>query len=367
VAIAIFASLTAVAPRAFALDPDSRAPPPPAVAPAVIVLRPPGADEAATEAAARVEGELGAAGFRVVDLPLTEEVRTAIESAGLGGSGLRPIAAFAIVVEPAEDAGGTPVAEIWISDRIRQRTVIQRMSLDAASRPRGAEILAIRSVELLKASLAEYWLPSQAPPPPAPLPPAPAAPPPPPAPPRPERPAVRDAPLSAILGVEIGAGMIATAANPSPVWTPVVKLSHGFGAHLVAGVDLRGFGPPGQLANAEGTAKVDLQVAGVEGMITPWPRAVVVPFACLEAGAQHVRITGTGVAPYSGTTTDTWSAWTAAGAGAAIPIAGWIHGSADVLAALAWPQTGVHIAGADVGRIGGPSIVLDAGLVGTFR
>jgi hypothetical protein len=43
-----------------------------------------------------------------------------------------------------------------------------------------------------------------------------------------------------------------------------------------------------------------------------------------------------------------------------------MHGSADVLAALAWPPTGVRIAGDEVGRVGGPSLVVDAGLVGTF-
>jgi hypothetical protein len=334
----------------------------------VIVLRPAVADETATEAAARVEGELTAAGFRVVDVPVAEDVRTAIDTAGIGPAGSRVIAAFAIVVDPAAEPGGTPVAEIWISDRIRQRTVIQRMSMDAATRTRGAEILAIRSVELLKASLAEYWLPSrpavqEPPPPPAPRPQPPA----PPLPPKAEHPIVREGPLGAVFGVEVGGGMIAASSSPSPLWAPVVKLSHGFGAGFAMGIDLRGFGPPAQLAAPQGTARVDLQVATLEGVVTPWPHAVVVPFACLEAGAQHVRVTGTGVPPYSGVTTDTWSTWTAAGAGAAIPITRWMHGSADVLGALAWPPTGVHIAGGDAGRIGGPSLVVDAGLVGTFR
>jgi hypothetical protein len=40
---------------------------------------------------------------------------------------------------------------------------------------------------------------------------------------------------------------------------------------------------------------------------------------------------------------------------------------AEARGIVAWPPTSVQIASAEVGRIGGPSVRFDAGLLGVFR
>jgi hypothetical protein len=91
------------------------------------------------------------------------------------GSDLGAAGAFAIVVHPGQ---GASVAEIWVSDRIRQVTVVESARITEGRHERESEVLAVRSVELLRASLADLWLSPKPPSPPSPSPP-PSPPPPP--------------------------------------------------------------------------------------------------------------------------------------------------------------------------------------------
>jgi len=126
----------------------------------VVLLRVTTSDGVTTEATARVNGELKAAGFDVAIVPLSsDDAKRELESAGRE---LNALAAFAIFVRPFD--GGTSVAEIWVSDRIRQTIVIQRAVLHETDRDRESEILAVRAVELLKANLADFWTPTSPPP-----------------------------------------------------------------------------------------------------------------------------------------------------------------------------------------------------------
>src|SRR5258708_18119358 len=118
--------------------------------PRVVVLRPNTTDELTTEAMARVMGELKAAGFDVVIVPVnSDEGKRDLETVG---AELHPIAAFAIFVKPSRE--GMPVFEIWVSDRIRKKRIIHAAPLDETDRGRGSEVPASRAVELLKARLA---------------------------------------------------------------------------------------------------------------------------------------------------------------------------------------------------------------------
>jgi hypothetical protein len=78
-------------------------------------------------------------------------------------------------------------------------------------------------------------------------------------------------------------------------------------------------------------------------------------------------VDGHGTPPYSGVTTDTWAMETTAGLGAAVPIISWIHWSSELRASIAWPPTGIRIADTEAGRVGGPSLFLESGFVGTFH
>jgi hypothetical protein len=327
--------------------------------PTVIVLHATG-NEITTEAVARVEGELGAAGFAVVDLPVEGDVRSSVERAGGPRS---PVAAFAIVSTPPAEPGGASVAEIWVSDRIRRKTLIQKMSIDVTNRAREAEILAVQAVELLKASLAELWLSSVTPPareehasaaadravPEAPGPPREAR-----------------GPLAATLGLQAGVGLVEGFTARPPLWAPALRVSHALSAGFAARIALFGLGPPTHIEGAAGSARVDTQIAAIEAAWTWRPHAVVVPLVFVSAGAQHVRVTGSAAPPYVATTTDTWAALTAAGVGAAMPLTPWLYWVAEGCGTIAWPSTGVRIADVFADRVGGPSLMVDAGLGGTL-
>src|SRR6478736_2665707 len=123
----------------------------------VVLLRPGATDDVTSDALARVRGELTAGGFEVVETgaPAALDVRTALETVGRE---LNPIAAFAIVPSP----GGNS-AEIWVCDRMAGKSVIQSVRLDPTGKPgepSRSVVLAVEAVELLKASLAQYWLAS---------------------------------------------------------------------------------------------------------------------------------------------------------------------------------------------------------------
>ena len=120
----------------------------------VVLVVPEAAGAVATEALARVRGELGAARFEVE----TEVVATNVERRATVERALRKAdarAAFGIFF-------GSGVAEIWVSDSVTGRTVVQTLPLSAAAPERRATVLAVKAVDLLKATLAEVWVPAPA-------------------------------------------------------------------------------------------------------------------------------------------------------------------------------------------------------------
>jgi hypothetical protein len=320
-----------------------------------LVLHAASSDEVTTEATARVEGELRAAGFHVVVLPIASELaRGEVETAG---SELRPIGAFAIFVR--SEVGGK-VAEIWVSDRLRQLTVVQRARLTVSDRERESEILAVRAVELLKASLAEFWLEPKPSAPPLPQParyqPAESA-----TPILPKRRA-----FASGVGLGVGLGMIAGWKSVEPLWLPALLLGYGWESGVSVQLDVHGLGPSVTLSSDAGTAKVEEQIATLDVVKTWWPRWRVVPFACAGAGAQHVHANGTAAAPFAGATVDAWSLLTSLGLGAAVAAYSGLSFVVQARGAVAWPPTSVFIAQVDAAHFGAPSLFLDAGVLGVF-
>lgn len=345
------ASFVAMAPKPALADGPSRT---------VVVLQMRSTDEVTTEASARVQGELEAAGFRVVLLP--SDRANAEHDVETAGDDLSPLGAFAIFARSEE--GGT-VAEIWVSDRLRQKTVIQRASLPAAHHERQSEILAVRAVELLRASFAESWM--------QPKPPAASTPPPEPKP--PEGPIGRSNPVSAVgparptafaagVGIGVGIGMLDGWRDSAPLWVPAARVGYGWESGLRIGAAFHGLGPAMTLDASAGTAKVEEQIATADVVKTWWPHWPVVPFVCGGIGAQHIHVSGSASAPYAGETADDWALVTDAGLGAAVPLGGSFSVVIETRAVLAWPPTVVRIAQGDAGFFGAPSVLVDAGILG---
>ena len=330
----------------------------------VVVLAPMAPDDAAVEATTRVEGELQAAGFHVAVVRAGSDADTEVETAG---GELHPIAAFAIRV--GRDERGT-FAEIHICDRLHQRTVVERSRLPPSEHPRESAVLAVRAVELVRASLAELGLrPADTPPP---APPAPSAAP------AQALPEVLPAsaterrsvgvggPFRAGVGLGAGLGVVVAPGAIGPFWLPRLVASLGTGQAWAIRIELQGLGPAVQVGAVAGTAAVDLRIGTVGVAKTWWPDGRFVPFVSAGAGVQEVHVAGNANAPYRGLVSDTWSPLTEAGVGLAVPIVAGVSFVVESLASVAWPPAAIAIAGADEGHVGGPSWLADAWLSGVL-
>jgi hypothetical protein len=319
----------------------------------VVLLRPSAPDEVTAMALARIKGELMAAGFDVTVLPHRDELspRIAVESAA---PELKPLAVFAIYHEEAR-IGTSWAAEIWVSDRVVDRTSVERMRIDNAEPGRGATVLAVRAVELLKASLAEFWTTPQI-----------ARPPPPPVAPRAvaEKPApvLHRAGLSEGIAAQAAFGMLYSFGEIGPVWTPLLALSYGAPDGIGARLTVGGLGSSAIVETAEGTGRIEQQFATLEGFVmSRWHGSLQV-FAAGGTGAYRVSVEGTGVYPYRGKTGQAWSLLTGAGVGVAAELHPKIALIAEGQGYWAWPSTVVRVANTDAGRRYWPLLLARVGL-----
>ncbi len=126
----------------------------------VILIRPTAADETIGEALNRVRGELVAEGFDVAEVDVLPDLAPPAP-----GRVAPQDAALATINLSVEE--GAHVVDLRVIDRINNKTVIRRTPVEGGTTSSTAEILAVRAVELLRASLLELLLESR-PPTPAP-------------------------------------------------------------------------------------------------------------------------------------------------------------------------------------------------------
>ena len=337
-----------------------------------VVLVVPGAiGPVATEALTRVRGELQAARFEVITEVVAPDVdrRATVEREVRRGNAR---AAFGIFF-----GGGS--AEIWVTDAATGRSAVQTLPLDAASPERRAAVLAVKAVDLLKATLAEIWINPPVTPAPAPVPVA-----------EPSRSAasaeptstIASAPLhaeapvrtaevdleprsepdlsysSASLGrrtdLEVGAGWIG--AGSINTWAPMVAIS-AFTGHFGARLVGAGFGSSGELDQPAGSAQVRYSLAlGELAVRQPFGRHFETT-ASLSAGATRLSVDGTGATGYAGSSARVWSVAGGGGVGAAVSISRFII-AIDARVLVSATATEVRIDGEDVLRAGRPLIWL---------
>jgi hypothetical protein len=321
----------------------------------VVLLRPPVTDDVTADALARVQGELAAAGFEVSNLPHDPavDVRIALETVGRD---LQPIATFAIVREQT-------TAEIWVCDRIAGKSVIQSVRLDepaGAGEPSRSMVLAVRAVELLRASLAQYWLPASSG--------------------RAARPSAdadggRPVPVAAAVakfatagvGLQVGIGWLESAGPVGPVWQPIVRASYGGGRGWAVRLTVAGLGTDATLGSDNvGTASISQELGVLEIVRGFRAGHRVQLLATLGAGGYGARIRGTGVAPYVGRDRDAPSLLTVGGGGVIVTLVPHVALVAEVQALATWPHTVVRLDGVDAGTTAWPSLLLTAGVLATL-
>jgi hypothetical protein len=332
------------------------APPPTGDRYRVVVLKPAVTDDVTTGALARVRGELIAAGFDVLEIPQppSADVRDALETVGRN---LDPIATFAIIRDQATDDGGA--ADIWVNDRLAGKSVIQSVHLASSARDpeRAATVLAVQAVELLKASLAQYWIgPAARARPVSPLPPTEAA-----APPERGEPYV-----SAGFTAEAGVGWLDSPGVAGAVWEPIVRLAYGGSGGWAARASFGGLGSDTELRGMTGSAQLQQAAGTLEAIRSFRVAAHAQLFASAGAGVYHLRVVGTGPQPWLGTVITAWAALAIAGGGLALPLGDRLALLVEGQAFVTVPSAVVRVGGEEQGRAGLPAFLASAGLLGRF-
>jgi hypothetical protein len=308
----------------------------------VALVRTASEDRLLREASTRLRAELTGAGFEVVEVDRTPgESLIEVESAG---DRTRSIATIAI-----DRAGAGALADVWISDRVSGKTVVRRLRVGGG--PRAATVLAIRALELLRASLLEVVLPPRETKEPAPAPTdvvkwvEPTLP-------------EKTPEASELLdGVTLGVGLQALHGlrGIGLAIGPTLRAFHGIGSHGFGRLVLAGpLGGP-TLGEPEGTAAVRQEFLSLDlGWATR--AAPLGALAWAGAGAFHLHTTGSALPPYHSTSDDVLSLLLTAGIGGVARLGQDLALTAEVAAVGLFPRPIVVIAERDAGSAGAPSL-----------
>jgi hypothetical protein len=344
----------------------------------VTVVRPARAGKIIEEATMRLTGELRSVGFsvRLVDGAPGADGRAQVERDG------GAMATLAIL-----DTQRGAEVDVWVADHVTKKTLVRRVAVGDPRGTNAASDLAVRSAELLRASLLEVrgerrrelppevaqWIAEAAPPPP----PATPAPPPRPAPVEPPRPAapapvvappapVRSPPAPSAAedrraSVEAGFAMLTGAVGVAP--GAYLRVACSFPASL----SLRASLVPGmatiRLEAASRSVTLRQTVATVElAYHFGLQSRRIFPIVAVGAGLYQLGVDGSAELPYRGKHHDFTAAAFTLGAGLGVNITPNLAATAALDALLLAPPPIIEIAGTEVGRTGRPAFLPTVGL-----
>jgi hypothetical protein len=311
----------------------------------VILLRPADIDELTREALARITGELAAARFRVVILPLEPAVDPT-DQVQMAGRDLSPVAAFALVRGADEETSGS--VAIWVSDRLAQRTTIQRATVQGGEVSRAAEVLAVEVVEIIRGSMADLW---------------------------PQRrvavsaahaPA-QSAAERAVPSVALGVGMLQDLRVTPALWAPVLKLGYGRPGGLAVRLAASGLGPGIDLPEtAAGGAHLWRETVWLSLVKGFRPARRLQPSLCVGVGVDHLRVQGSAFDSSLAHERTAWSGLASAGAGVALRMTPHVGLVLEAEAIVFFPPVRIQVGDSDAARFALVSVMVDAGLRATF-
>jgi hypothetical protein len=270
-----------------------------ALAQRIVLVRPASTDPTLLSAFAHLQGELAIHGFEVA---LVDATGTAASPDDLNRAAEHDDAVAAIALLRSKDAA---TADIWISDRVTGK--ISRRTISTAPGPEGPNMLAVRAVDLLRASLREF----------GPLSKAPAdvvgadrtrA---------PARVLEWAAPPS-LPGFTLEAGVVAQA-TPSgfaPGYGPSIGLSYVLVPRLLLGLlfQVPLFGARFVTEGATATLVQEQLMAEVGWRF--WTGDALSCTVLVDAGVHHLAVQGTAVAPYRPESDTAWTGLGGVGVGA---------------------------------------------------
>jgi hypothetical protein len=311
----------------------------------VILFEPSGATAGQHRCLTRIREELLAGGFQV----------TVIDP----GSKTDPISIARALQQPSDSAAsiallGDPTiepAELWIVDRTGARPDVRRIATPSDDPLHAPEILAIRTIELLRASALQRLVEStRIQPPPQPAQPAPALVPTPPE----ER---------SRVAIELGVAVVQDLNGPGPAEIPVARLHVALPGSLFARLTVAGLGFRPRVESAEGSATIGQNLGLLEVGATFRSQHRLRPIVTLGAGALYVTSGGEGVYPYVGHSDSRWTALFDGGIGLFASLSRQWGLAVEVHALLAAPQPFVRFSQTNAGNIGRPALAASLTLV----
>ena len=236
------------------------------------------------------------------------------------------------------------------------KTVVRRVNAGGADAPRVAEVLAVRAVELLRASFLELAIAA---------PPSTEAPPPP--------PVVVERFATATLeeadwtwAVEAGGGTADAIHGPWNAILSVARIEHAFGQRFCARVTFAGLGTAARV-DTPGGGYVGLSqtVLLAEGLFRFRRGRRIEPIVSLGAGALRLAADSHESAPYAALSSARWAGAGDAGVGVRLPLRRHrFELGVEVHALLAQPYPSVRFFGNEVAQAGRPSLIGSVTLLG---
>jgi hypothetical protein len=303
----------------------------------VVILHESSPDGVDARVEMRLAAELRAAGFEVDERASdgADDARRAVEQATEGG----PFAAVLL-----HRAIGGSFTDIWVADHATRKTVVRRVEAGGVG-DRADRALALRVVELMRASLLEGLVLS-----PGDL----STPGSPPAAPASDvvawtRAAVKET-ADRPLPFEIGMGIAGVSGGPQLGIAVAPELRIGWRAHSLASVAVLAAGPAfgARVTASEGSAAIRQELVIAEVAVEPWPRGPLRPYVAAGGGFYHLAAMGYAAPPYTSGGDELWSALVAAGFGARIPLTAATSLVLDARELFALPRPVMAFAGQEV-------------------
>jgi hypothetical protein len=290
----------------------------------VALLQSPSASAGVRRCLTLIRDELMAGGFvvtRVDPGPATDPVSLAEVMQRQSGA----VATIGLLGDP--EVGP---AELWILDNIGGKAEVRRIPAPKDDPERVAEVLAIRTIEVLRASALKLLIESS-------------------------RPAPRSAALAApqivasppaaalrakdrFVAIETGLSLLVSPGGLDPAALPLARLRVAVAGPLVARLTLAGFGTRPRLETPRGTANIAQDLGLFEvGFVFRRDRRLQ-PAITLGGGVLHVGSQAQGSFPYLGQQDGRWAALFDAGAGLVAPIGGQLAIALEAHVLLASPH-----------------------------
>lgn len=302
-----------------------------------------------TEAITRIRGELVADGFdvSVIDAPTGAGPQDVLARVARSKGSTITLGLFL-----QADAKS---AELWVVDRLTDKTVVRRVRISEGTASSVPEVLARRSVELLRASLLEILVD---------------------APRRSEMPAdsrqsaaswaARDVELPSkhSWGAELGIQALAAPGGVGAAVMPIARLRASLGRRTSARLSLSGLGSRPRIDTESGSATLSQELVLLELLADLFPQPWLIPHLSLGAGAYRVALVGNASSPYVGLRAERVVFAADAGVGLALPLASSIALNFEAHGLLVAPYPVIRFLGVEKARVGNPLASGQVSIVG---